>query len=271
MEFTELIELSKRIRQRSLEIAYNSGKNGSHLGGGLSMVEIFSTLYGGIVDINKIKETEDDRDRVIVSKGHCVLSYYSILEHCGLLTKETVDNFETNGALLHGHAIRNLAMGIEFSGGSLSLGISYAVGVAIASKRKGLNNRVFTIVGDGECDEGLVWEAAMSAANFKLDNLTVIVDANKLQYDGFTIDVMNHSSLSDKFKSFGFYTLEIDGHNCEDIYFALQQKTDGSPIAIIANTIKGKGVSFMENNRDWHHAELKEELYKQAQIEIKNR
>ena len=260
--------LSSSLRRRSLEIAFSARKHGAHLGGGLSTIEIFAVLYGNILKYNTKNPLDEHRDRLIVSKGHCVLAYYAALEYAGFLSKEDIESFETNGSPFHGHATRNLNYGIEFSGGSLSLGMSFSIGVAIALKKKGLNNRVYTIVGDGECDEGLIWESVMAAANFKLDNFTLIIDANQLQYDGYTKDIMDTISLAEKFRSFGFHSLEIDGHDCQSIDDALRISVKEKPVAVIAHTIKGKGVSFMENKKEWHHGSLSQEQYEQALSEL---
>ncbi len=214
----ELEDLSKKIRLKCLDMAYKSGNNGSHLGGGLSLVEVLSVLYHSVLKVDANNSTNDERDRLIISKGHCVLPYYSLLNEFGFIPEEELVKFETNGAILHGHATRDLNFGIEFSGGSLSLGISFAVGVALAGKRKNKNYHVYTIVGDGECNEGLVWEAIMSASHFKLDNLTIIVDNNKLQYDGKITDTMNMGNLQEKFEAFGCNVFSIDGHNVVDLY-----------------------------------------------------
>lgn len=264
----QLEKIALRLRKRALEVALQSGKNGAHLGGGLSLIEVFATLYGEVLKYDVAQPFDEERDRLIVSKGHCVLAYYTALEFVGFLTKEDVESFESNGSHFHGHATRDIQNGIEFSGGSLSMGLSFAVGVAIASKKKAINNRVYAIVGDGECDEGLIWEAAMSASNYKLDNLTVIVDCNGLQYDGLTKDVMNNSSLADKFRAFGFYTIEVNGHDCSALYGAFEVRSEDTPIAIIANTVKGKGVSFMENKKEWHHSTLSQQQYEQALSEL---
>lgn len=264
----QLDKLALQLRRRALEVALRSGKNGAHLGGGLSLIEVFATLYGKVLKYNVAQPLNEERDRLIVSKGHCVLAYYTALEFVGYLTKEDIDSFESNGSHFHGHATRNLQYGIEFSGGSLSMGLSFAVGVAIAAKKKAINNRVYAIVGDGECDEGLVWEAAMSASNYRLDNLTVIVDCNGLQYDGLTKDVMNHLSLVEKFRAFGFFTIEVDGHDCNALYEAFQKRNKNTPIAIVAHTVKGKGVSFMENKKEWHHSTLSQQQYEQALSEL---
>jgi transketolase len=158
-------------------------------------------------------------------------------------------------------------LGVEFSGGSLGMGMSFAVGVALAGKMNAKNYRVYAILGDGECNEGIVWESIMSASQFKLDNLTVIIDNNKLQYDGETTQIMGLGNLKGKLEAFGFYTIELDGHNVDELYSAFQCTNHGKPVAIIAHTIKGKGVSFMEHKKEWHHGVLTRELYDQALLE----
>lgn len=253
------------MRKRILELSLRAGKNGSHTGGSLSAVEIISALFA---IMNRNESDIDNRDRFILSKGHSALALYCGLERIGLLTKEETDTFESNGTHYYAHAKRNIEKGIEFSGGSLSLGVSFAVGVALSCKDKGLNNHIYVLVGDGECDEGHLWEAAMSAGNFKLGNLTLIVDCNGLQSDGFTKEVMDSSSLARKFSAFGFQTQEVDGHSAEQIIEALKMKDSFVPRAIIANTVKGKGVSFMENEKSWHHGVLTEKLYEQAILEV---
>jgi len=266
----ELESAAIRLRKKSLEMAYNTGKTGAHLGGGLSMVEIFTVLYNAIISVDANDPYNISRDRVIVSKGHCVLPYYLILNELGFLSDNDIADFETNGSMLHGHATRNVKNGIEFSGGSLGLGLSYAVGVAVAGKLNKNPYKVYAIVGDGECNEGIVWEAFMSASHFKSDNLTVIIDHNKLQYDGEISTVMNTESLKEKLCAFGFQAIEVDGHNVEDLYNAFNQKTTNKPLAIIAHTIKGKGVSYMENRKEWHHSTLSKEQYEIAISEQPN-
>ena len=252
------------IRKRIVDLSFKAGKNGSHLGGCLSLVEILeavSFVY---------KRDEDDlenRDRLILSKGHGALALYCALEQKGILTTDEIETFESNGTDYFAHAKRNVAKGVEFSGGSLSLGLSYAVGVALACKTKGLQNNVYTIVGDGECNEGLVWESLMAATKYQLDNLIVIVDCNGLQSDGYTKNVMDISRLSDKFSSFGFDTDVVDGHDVDALATVLQ-KNGGKPHAIIAQTVKGRGLSFVENNPKWHHGVLTQALYDQAKKEL---
>lgn len=264
-----LKELAKLIRLSALKMALNSGKNGSHLGAGLSTVEIFAALYGKVLHYDIHHREDENRDRLIISKGHCVLSYYSALRWAGFLTDEDINSFEVNGSHFHGHAMRNLQKGIEFSGGSLSMGMSFAGGVALACKKKGLKSRVYTLVGDGECDEGLIWESAMSASSYGLNNFYVIVDRNQLQYDGLTSEVMNQIDLGDKFRSFGFEVRLVDGHDTEALAEALDKASD-KPVCVIADTIKGKGVSFMEGQKEWHHHTLTKEQYEQAIKEVEN-
>lgn len=261
--------LAKTLRLSALQMALNSGKNGSHLGAGLSSVEIFAALYGGVLKYDLQNKDDENRDRLVVSKGHCVLSYYSALRQAGFLTDKDIQSFETNGSHFHGHAMRNLDKGIEFSGGSLSMGMSFAVGQALACKKKGLTSKVFSIVGDGECDEGLIWEAAMSAANYELNNFVLIVDRNKLQYDGPTTEVMNQIDLGDKFRAFGFDVRVVDGHDVDALAKAMSEPSE-KPVCVIADTIKGKGVNFMEGVKTWHHSVLTQEQYDQAVKEVEN-
>lgn len=266
--FDLLKEVSRKLRIRIMDMTYGAGKNGAHAGGGLSIVEMLAYLYfGGILKYDVNNPEEPSRDRFILSKGHAALALFGILEQVGFLTKEDTDLFEVNGSPFYSHAKRNLSRGIEFSGGSLSLGLSYGVGVAISCRMDKLDNHVYVLVGDGECDEGLVWESLMSAANFNLSNLTVIVDFNSMQSDGHSIDIMDKTTLAAKFQSFGFHTREIAGHNLEEIDDAFASRDLSKPNAIIAYTVKGKGVSFMENNINWHHGVLSTELYESAVAE----
>lgn len=263
--------MSLWMRRKALQMAYNAGDKGAHLGAGLSSVEILACLYGGATNISAKGINEEARDVFIPSKAHCVLSFYTALAYSDFFPMEDLDQFEHNGSELPGHPIMNTTRGIEFSGGSLGMGLSQGVGVALANKRKQYNNKVYVLLGDGECNEGAIWEAAMSAAHFKLDNLIVIVDYNKLQYDGTIEEVMGLYSLKNKFMSFGFESREIDGHNIEELCNTLQelqQNLNDKPKVIIAHTIKGKGVSFMENKKEWHHAVLSKEQYDIAVKEV---
>ncbi len=258
------MEECKQIRKRILELAYKVKSSGSHLGGSLSSVEILCALYN-LINFNPGSR---ERDRVIISKGHAALALFCILEWKGLLKKEELDSFEQDGTCFFAHAKRNTDKGLEFSGGSLSLGASYAVGVALACKSNGLKNHIYVLLGDGECDEGLVWEAVMSASHYKLNNITFIVDNNGLQSDGLVTDVMNSGSLEEKFNAFGCFSQSVDGHNYDALVAAINNKSLCCPNAIVAHTIKGKGVSFMEQAQQWHHGILNEEQYIQALNEI---
>lgn len=265
----DLKQFSKELRLQALKMAFECGRKGSHVGSGLSSIEIMASLYGDVLRFDVNNPNDENRDRLVVSKGHCVLAYYSVLNKVGFLTDEDLASFETNGSHFHGHAMRNLENGIEFSGGSLSMGMTFAVGLALSCKRKELSCRVFALVGDGECDEGLIWEAAMSAAHFGLNNFTVIIDRNKLQYDGPTQIVMNQIDLGKKFEAFGFDVVVVDGHDCVALSKALK-KTSDKPTCVIADTIKGKGVSFIEGVKEWHHHTLSQEEYEQAVKEVEN-
>lgn len=259
--------LAQRMRNRSLKMALDCDRNGSHLGAALSVMEIMASLYGAVLKFDTQHPEDPARDRLIISKGHCVLAYYTALKEVGFLTEDDLELFEKNGARLHGHATRDVQIGIEFSGGSLGMGLSYAVGVAIAGKSNQLPYHVYVIIGDGECNEGIVWESFMAASHYQLDNLTVIIDDNKLQYDGESKMVLNMGSMRAKLEAFGLYTHEIDGHNVEEVIAALQDTKHGKPSAIIANTVKGKGVSFMEHKKEWHHSRLSKEQYDIAMSE----
>lgn len=271
MEECEMREQIKRLvkqcfemKLKALEMALSTSF-GAHIGGGFSAMELMACLYE-VVNIPSM--SVDNRDRIILSKGHGVLALYTALWKKGLLTEEDLATFETDGTLFHGHAHRNLEKGIEFSGGSLGLGVSYAVGVAKACKNKGLTNRIYVILGDGEMDEGIVWEALMSIANFGLNNITVVVDCNQYQLDGPTSDVMNLFSIEDKLKTFGFDVEVVDGHSIPELLNVLGKASD-KPFAIVANTIKANGISFLMNNKISHQCVLPRKKYELAVEEIK--
>lgn len=250
------------LRCQIIETAHKTSA-GAHFGGSMSIVGILVALY------EKVHISPDEhRDRVILSKGHGALALYCILQQKGLLTEQELDAFEQNGAVLFAHAKRDVTKGIEFSGGSLSLGVSFAIGVALACREKALGNRIYVILGDGECNEGLVWESVMAAANYRLSNITFIVDRNRLQSDGAVEEVMRTESLAAKFEAFGCKTVEVDGHDVEALLGTLEVTDEEKPIAIIADTIKGKGVSFMENVAQWHHSTMSEKQYQQAMEEL---
>jgi len=267
----KIASMARHMRKNALTMAFSAGNSGAHLGSGLSIIEIMAVLYGGIMRLDPMNPQWADRDRFILSKGHGTLGYYTALAEVGIITWDELDTFEEDGGFLAGQPIMNMKKGIEFSSGSLGLGLSLGVGVALAGRKQGKDYNVYVLVGDGECNEGSVWEAAMSASHFKLDNLIVVIDYNKMQGDGASHIVLDMGNLASKWESFGFKTLTVAGHNVIEIYSALKRATGnkgGKPVAIIANTVKGKGVSFMENNNAWHHNRLSRAQYEAALAEL---
>lgn len=253
------------MKVKALQMAHSSNF-GAHIGGGFSAMEIMTALY----EVANIKSMKDEaRDRVIISKGHSVLAYYTALWKKGYISEEELDLFETDGGHLYGHPHRDLDRGIEFTGGSLGLGLSYAVGVAKACKNKGLNNTIYVLLGDGEMNEGIVWEALMSIIHFNLDNMVVIVDKNGFQLDGPTDEVMNLYSVEHKLETFGFDVDSVNGHSIEELVAVLENNTV-KPHAIVANTIKAHGISFLENNKASHQCLLSKKKYEKALQEIKD-
>jgi len=268
----DLITLfSKNIRSKILDMAFEAGSNSSHFGGALSIVEIISTLFSHQMKIDKNNPEWDGRDRFILSKGHACLAYYAALSEVGYLSEKELKTFEKDGSILAGHPVKNIKYGIEFSTGSLGIGLSIGIGLALAAKRKRKSNKTYVIVGDGECNEGSIWEGALAAPNLKLDNLFVIIDKNNLQQTGTTNEIMKSENLKDKWLSFGWNVEEINGHSINEIlnYFA-KEKKEGIPNLMIANTTKGKGFSFSENNNNWHHAVMTKTLYEKAKKELES-
>ena len=259
---------SKKIRINIIKMTHNVGNVGAHVGGALSMVEIMSSLYVGIMKYDVNNPFWDERDRFILSKGHGVIAQYAALKEAGFIDEEDLLTFKKNETQLSAHPSINLRIGIEFSSGSLGQGLSLGVGTALALQRKGnKTSRAFVLLGDGECDEGSVWEAAAMASHYKLSNLVAIVDKNNLQYDGLTADVLCMESLEKKWESFGWKCLSVDGHSEEEILDALNTKCE-SPLVVVANTVKGKGVSFMENDPIWHNNRLTKQQFCQAMEEV---
>lgn len=245
------------MRKTALKMAYDCNEP-AHIGGGLSMIDILATLYGYIM-----KNPGQD-DRFILSKGHGVLGLYSALYHTGFMNDKDIATFQTNGSKYIAHPIMNEEAGIESSNGSLGQGLSMAIGIALAYKKRQNPNRVFVIMGDGECYEGSVWEAAITAAEQNLDNLTIVVDCNGHQNDGAVSCEMTHEKLALKWNNFGWDTISCDGHNIPEFIKSIKSVSKGMPKAIIAKTIKGRGVLFMEDNNDWHHNRLTLKLYEEA-------
>lgn len=249
MEKTELEKKAKQIRLNTIEMIAKA--TSGHPGGSLSATDILVALYYSKMHLYD-NPHDERRDRFVLSKGHANPPLYAILADKGYVPKEELQYLRRLHHPFQGHPESNKCPGIDCSTGSLGQGVSVATGMALGFKLKNMPNEVFVMTGDGEIDEGLCWEAFMSAAHYKLDNLTVIVDKNRLQLDGTTEEVMDHGDLRAKFEAFGFAVDVIDGHNFDEILAALDKKTAGKPHCIVANTIKGKGVSYMENNLDWH-------------------
>ncbi len=260
---------AKNIRKNMLEIAYSSEYK-SHYGGGLSEVEILSVLYNGILNVNSENPLMINRDRFFLSKGHCVLGLYTVLNAVGFISDDMLKTYQKNGSVLGSLSVKNEEIGIETSGGSLGHGLSMAIGSLLAGRLKSIDYKAYVLLGDGECNEGSVWEAAMFASQCKLNNLIAIVDNNGFQSDGNNEEILNMDSFKEKWISFGWNAFEVDGHNVQELYNVFTNiPQNDKPTAIIAKTIKGKGISFMENNNFWHHDRLTDEkLYEQALKEI---
>ena len=261
-------QAAAEIRRDIIEMAYAAGNLGAHLGGSLSMAEILAALYIGTAKFDSNNLEWEERDRIILSKGHAALALYPALAQAGILGKDELNTFKKNGSRLSGHPSLNGLPGIEYASGSLGQGLSLGVGVCLALRKKNnLSSRVFVLMGDGECDEGSVWEAAASASHFQLNQLVVIIDGNHIQYDGETSRVMSMEPMPEKWKSFGWDAQEVDGHNIGALLDAYGIK-GSKPLAIIADTVKGKGISFMEGNWRFHNSRLSEAQYQQAVAEL---
>jgi transketolase len=268
MDLNHISNTARFMRTKILDISHQCNLS-AHLGGGLSIVEIMATLYSGAMRVRADDPRWEDRDRFILSKGHGVLGYYAALLAAGFLSEEKYATFQANESDLIAHPVMNLDLGIESSNGSLGHGLSMAIGIALAAKKKGKDFRTFVLLGDGECNEGSVWEAALSAPQLQLDNLTAIVDYNKLQSDGDSRQIIDLGDLAGKFSAFGWNVCEINGHDIAAVVSALEKKFDRvAPKMIVANTVKGKGISFMENNNEWHHNRLTKANYDLAIAEL---
>ena len=267
---SELEEMANKMRLNALSLANFSGTNAAHVGPGLSIIDILAVLYGYKMKIDANNIHDEQRDRFILSKEHGVLAYYSALFEKGIVTQSDLETFMKTGSSFLGHPVLNREKGIEFTSGSLGMGLSLGIGVALCLKRKQLTNHVYVLVGDGESNEGSIWEGFLSAANFKLDNITVIIDRNGIQLGGKTEEILKVDNYETVLQNLGWEVSVVDGHNINDLVKAFEVKSE-KPKVIMANTIKGKGVSFMEHNIDWHHAVLSDKLYKEAlEEQVKN-
>ena len=268
MNKLELMKTANEVR-KGIVTAVHSAKSG-HPGGSLSAADIYTYLYFEEMNIDPKDPKKADRDRFVLSKGHTAPGYYSTLAHIGFFPVEDLTTLRKVGSYLQGHPDMKHIPGVDMSSGSLGQGISAAVGMAISAKLSDDDYRVYTLLGDGEIQEGQVWEASMLAGHRKLDNLVVIVDNNNLQIDGKITDVNSPYPIDKKFEAFNFHVINIDGNDFDQIEAAFKEarKTKGMPTAIIAKTIKGKGVSFMEDQAGWHGKAPNDEQYAQAMEEL---
>ena len=266
----ELIEFSQKVRMLTLEMIYKA--KASHIGGTLSVIDILSVLYNRFLKINPKNLYESFRDRFLLSKGHACASLYATLSLKGYFEEAILNTYGQDGSILMSH-VSSEVPGVEFSTGSLGHALPVGVGIALAGKRKKENWKTVVLISDGELDEGSNWEAFLMAPHLKLENLYVIIDYNKIQALGNTNEVINLEPLEDKFKSFGWEIRRVNGHNHIDIYNALislEKSSNFKPKLLLADTVKGKGISFMENKLLWHYHSLSEEEYKQAMEELDN-
>ncbi|KAB1438125.1 transketolase [Candidatus Galacturonibacter soehngenii] len=259
---------AKELRAEILKMLYEC--QSGHPGGSLSCVEMLMALYYGTMKIDPKNPKMEDRDRFVLSKGHACPTLYAILADLGYFPKEDLKRLRQIDSHLQGHPDCTKTPGVDINTGSLGQGISIAIGLALAAKKAEADYNIYTVIGDGECQEGLVWEAAMSAAHYKLDNLVVMLDYNGLQIDGSNEDVMSLGDITNKFKAFGFECFEVDGHDIDKIKTVLDTKVYNKPKFICCNTVKGKGISFMENQSGWHGRPMTEEEFKLAMKELED-
>jgi len=268
----EIRDKTELMRRDCIEMGYAAGSQGAHFGPALSCLDIVATLFFGVMNHDPKNPEMPERDRFVLSKGHACLAYYAALIETGYIPKDMISQFKGNNSILCGHPSMNMQYGIEVSTGSLGSGLPIACGMAMAAKFKGEAYKIYCIVGDGECNEGIIWEAAFNAVKYKLDNLTVIVDINDFQLSGRTSEVMP-ISLDALWKAAGWEVLYIDnGNDVEEVLQMLMKAKEseyGKPHVLLAKTVKGKGISFMENNLAFHAAPINDEQYKQAITDLK--
>ena len=267
--FDELSKQALKIRRESIDMIYRAASG--HPGGALSIADILTVLYFKEMNIDPSNPQKEDRDRFVLSKGHASAAYYATLAERGFFPTEELVEFRKLTSRLQGHPDRRYIPGVDMTTGSLGQGLSAANGMAIAGKLDNKDYRVYCVLGDGEIQEGQVWEAAMTSSKYKLDNLCVIVDNNNLQIDGTIDEVMSPYPIDKKFEDFGFHVINIDGHDFSQIISAFDEarKVKNKPTAIVAKTIKGKGVSYMENVAGWHGKAPDDEQFARAISELK--
>ena len=261
-------KIAVQMRQDIVGLADITGGN-MHWGGTLSCTDILAVLYGAILNGTEKDLPYLQKDKLILSKGHSSAALYTALATVGVIDRDELKTFQKNGSRLSEHSVLNEKLGIECSTGSLGTGFSFGVGLAIAAKKKNYPYHTYVIVGDGECDEGIIWEAILSAKQFELDNLTLVIDNNGYQADGANDDIIRLNDLQKKLEAFGWRTMVVDGHDYHQLLEVFQlPPSAGVPTAVVAKTIKGKGISFMENENSWHHRVLNKELLEQAKKEV---
>lgn len=265
----EIKAMCKRMRLHAMDMALAAGNRGAHVSGSLSCMEIYAVLYGAILNYDIDNPLWNDRDRFIAGKEHARLAEYPARAEMGFYPVDVLNSYEENDGLLVGHQLKK-ELGVEYASMSLGMEMSFVVGKAIIAKQTEQKYHIYCLLGDAECEEGPVWEAFIAAAHYKLDNLTVIIDRNRMSVDGNTEELMAQRDMQKKMEAFGFESVTVDGHDVHQLLEALKHKPVGRPYAIIAETTKGKGVSFIENNKSWHQAVLNEKQYHEAVEEIQN-
>ena len=262
----DLKQLSLKIRKHAINMT-NVGKS-SHIGSILSIADIVAVLYGSVISYKADEPKWADRDRFILSKGHAGAAIYAVLAELGFMPIEKLRTHYQNGSDLSGHVSHKGIPGVELSTGSLGHGLSVASGMALAAKINNNNHKIYVLMSDGECDEGSVWEAALFAQHHKLDNLVIVIDRNKLQSINSTEDTLSLEPFVDKWQSFGWNVVNANGHDHQKLLDAFESMVQGKPLCVVADTIKGKGVSFMENNTLWHYRSPQGEEYEAAMAEL---
>ena len=262
-----LCAMAKRMRRMALDMTLSAGSKGAHVGGGFSCMEIMAVLYGEVLRLDPNNPLNPERDRFLSSKNHCTLAHFPALVEAGYLKEEELCTFSRDGSRLIGYPY-DPEIGLEYAGGSLGMAISVGIGQALAAQWKKQPQQVYVLMGDGELNEGSIWEAFMSAAQYRLGNLTAIIDRNHLSYDGNTEEIMGIDDLGAKLRAFNWHVVNCNGHDVSDLLRAFHDKVDDRPTAIIAETVKGKGLPFAEGRPEWHQKAMTEEQYRQALAEM---
>lgn len=268
-EVKRLTAMARQMREATIEMLGKAG--GGHIGGSLSVMDILVTLYGAVMRFDPARPDWTDRDRLILSKGHACAALCPVLAECGYFDEAALDTFNKLDSPFGMHPDMHKIPGCDMSAGSLGHGLAIGAGMAMAGRFDRKDYRVYVVLGDGECSEGSIWEAAAVAHHYKLDNLIAIVDRNRVSLDGNTDDLMSLEPFGERWRAFGWRVIEVDGHDYSQLYGALQEarETTGRPTVIVANTVKGKGVSFMEGKHEYHHADLKGEELEKALAEVR--